>query len=357
MSTTNLQPSPADERRAFLEARRSGLGGSDIAAVLGLSPYATPLDVYLSKIEPVSDADAAIDNEPMLWGRLLEDVIAREFSERTKRKVQRVRTQLRHPSHAFAIANIDRAIVPDGSRAYIGTAKQGREGMLCGAESLLEVKTASAFKAEAWGDDDAPDIPVQYAAQGMWYLGVTQLPSVQFACLIGGQRLVLRTLERDDEFIAYMLDEAARFWREHVQRREPPPPRSPDDVLRMFPQHLGGKTVEVGNDAAMRMAVLRAFEARDALRAAMTRYDAAADELKLAFGNAEAMTLGGERVATWKATKDTETIDWQAVATAVMQDARDGVLLSQTLSDYAARFTCRNPGTRRFLLRTVPSRN
>ena len=58
MSTTDMT------REAWLDRRRAGIGGSDVAALLGLSRWKTPLDVFLDKTgrsEPIPD------NEPMLW--------------------------------------------------------------------------------------------------------------------------------------------------------------------------------------------------------------------------------------------------------------------------------------------------
>ena len=43
------------ERRAWLEARRSGVGASEIAAILGLDPFRGPLDTWLSKVEKTSN--------------------------------------------------------------------------------------------------------------------------------------------------------------------------------------------------------------------------------------------------------------------------------------------------------------
>lgn len=93
-------------RDAWLAARRSGIGGSDIAAICGLSPYQTPYDVWLDKLGQGEEVDP---NSPgIYWGTVLEDVVAREYAQRTGAKVQRVNTMMRHPEADFALAKINR---------------------------------------------------------------------------------------------------------------------------------------------------------------------------------------------------------------------------------------------------------
>jgi putative phage-type endonuclease len=72
-------------RDEWLAARRTGIGGSDIAAILGLSPWRTPLDVYRDKVDGAEQPET----EAMRWGRLLEDVIAREYAVRAGVRIQR----------------------------------------------------------------------------------------------------------------------------------------------------------------------------------------------------------------------------------------------------------------------------
>lgn len=299
----------APERIEWLARRRSGIGGSDIAALLGLSPWSTPLDVYESKVSDQHANDGG--NEAMRWGTLLEDVVAREFAQRERVRVQRVNSMLRHPEHAFAIANIDRAIVDDGTRARVAP-----NGLLAGANELLEVKTVSAFAGKDWGDDDTPRIPLHYAAQGMWYLGVTGVPRLRFACLIGGQRYVVRTLDRDEDAIAAMFDAAGRFWREHVESNVPPPPTRASDVARVFKRD-DGTMLNIDNDGDTLASVARLLELRERIKALETEAESISDALKLAIGSAAGLAVRGTPVVTWKASKDSKRTDWAAVADAL----------------------------------------
>ncbi len=330
----------AIDREAWLAQRRSGVGGSDVAAILGLSPWSTPLDVYESK---VGAAPMSEPNEPMRWGTLLEDVVAREFADREGVRVQRVRTMLRHPAHPFAIANIDRAIVAPGVRARV----DNRTGWLAGATDLLEVKTGSAFGLADWGDDDAPTIPLHYAAQGMWYLGVTGAARVRFAALLGGQRYFTRMLERDDAAIASMFDVAEAFWREHVEAQVPPPPTSVADMMRRYPRDDGAMR-EIANDADAMRDVAALLEFRERIKALQAEADKLTDALKMRIADAAGLSVRGCPVATWKAGKDKATTDWQGVALD-LQGRFD--IPKDDFARSVEAFTTTAPGDRRFYLK------
>lgn len=292
-------------RQDWLTRRQAGIGGSDVAAILGISPWKTPLDVYNSKVEPVA-ADEEM-SEAAYWGIVLEDVVAREYATKTVSKIQRINDLVRHPEHPWAIANLDRVIVTPGSRARLDDA-----GRLLGADGLLECKTASAYKASDWGrdgDDDA--IPVHYAAQAMWYLAVTGLPWCDFATLIGGQRFVTKRVERDEETIAVLLEKCRAFWFDHVQARRPPEPSNVDDVLKLFSAD-DGTTIEANED--LLIAYNEAVVYRQQIETAEEELAKRTETIKLALKSASALAINGKPLVTWKKAKDSTKTDWQATA-------------------------------------------
>jgi putative phage-type endonuclease len=320
----------------WLSARKSGVGGSDIAAILGLSPWKTSVDVWLDK---TGQAEGAIGNEEAVrWGTLLEDVVAREYAERTANTVQRVNRILRHPDHEWAIGNIDRAIVAPGSRVRV--ADDG--GTLLGADGLLEVKTASAYKAGEWGrDGDEDAVPVHYQAQVMWYLGITGQQWADVAALIGGQRMIVRRLHRDDETIAAMLDRAHEFWRKHVLTRQPPEPVNAKDVERLFPDD-NGEAVEATDNLLAAYNAAREAKARIAQDEADFEY--AVEMIKLALGERSTLTLNGKPIVTWKASKPAKRTDWKALV------YHHWPVPPRDLVD---QFTTETPGSRRFLIKEI----
>lgn len=81
-----------EQRAAWLKGRRTGIGGSDVAAVLGLNPWKTPLDVWNDKLGLSEDKEMS---EPAYWGTVLEDTVAKEFQLRTGKRVQMNRLLIR----------------------------------------------------------------------------------------------------------------------------------------------------------------------------------------------------------------------------------------------------------------------
>jgi putative phage-type endonuclease len=152
------------DRAQWLEERRSGIGGSDVAPMLGLSPWKTPFALWQDKTGRAVEVEPdEAQRERMHFGTVLEDVVAREHAARTGQRVQRVTSMLRHPDVPIALANLDRAIVEDGSRARWDQAA----GRVLGARGILECKTAHALAQNSadWGEPGTDQVPAYYWMQ------------------------------------------------------------------------------------------------------------------------------------------------------------------------------------------------
>ena len=105
-------------REEWLDYRRRGIGGSDAAAVLGISPFLTGRDIYYEKTGTERLA-ALPDNWVALEvGHLLEDLTAKIFSEQTGLPVYQKKKMFYHPSCTFMLADLDYlATMPDGRTA------------------------------------------------------------------------------------------------------------------------------------------------------------------------------------------------------------------------------------------------
>ena len=134
----------------FLNNRRQGIGGSDIAAIIGVSKFKTALEVYLSKTTDQPEQQG----EHLYWGHALENPIIDRFVRDTGANVIRQPEMRRHPQHEWAIANAD-ALIVDGAG---------------NPQAILEIKTSSAFKSREWGADDTDEVPIEYIAQVQWYM-------------------------------------------------------------------------------------------------------------------------------------------------------------------------------------------
>lgn len=178
-------------REQWFEERRKGLGGSDASVILGVNPWRSAFDLWLEKTgEYIQD----VSNEKMYWGNVLEDVVAKEFSKRTGKKVRRKNVMIQHPDHEWMIANVDRVVV--------------------GEKAILECKTTSAFNQ--WDS-----VPHYYYAQVQHYLAVMNFDMAYLAVLIGGQQYKDFDIPRNDEYIEALIQAEEQFWH-LVQTKEPP---------------------------------------------------------------------------------------------------------------------------------------
>ena len=219
------------ERLEWLKTRQTGIGGSDVAAILGLSRYKSALDVYNDKVGEVSDSE---QSQAAYWGTQLEDIVAKEFQKRTGMKVQKINSQLSRDG--WMHANIDRAVVnPEisGNVRVLDEAKQLETGRLLTTDSILECKTASSFIADQWGPSQEAEIvagkavvehkiPIYYETQVQWYMGVTGAKRCYVAALLGGQDFRIYCVERDDDVIDALQQQCREFWFERVLKQVPP---------------------------------------------------------------------------------------------------------------------------------------
>ena len=216
-----------EQRAAWLEGRRTGIGGSDVAAVLGLNPWKTPLDVWNDKLGLSEDKGMS---EPAYWGTVLEDTVAREFQQRTGMKVQKVTHQFVDPECDWMIANIDRAIInreiAKKVRPLLDVEEIERYANITGVERPIntdiafEAKTANAFTADLWGPSQEleikqnnlrteHEIPLYYETQIQWYCGILRLRGMYLAVLIGGSDFRMYWIDaRPDVF--QVITESAR---------------------------------------------------------------------------------------------------------------------------------------------------
>ena len=266
----------------WLKARQTGIGGSDVAAVLGIDPYKTALDVYREKIAE-TPAETP-DNPALIAGRKLEAVVAEWFEEATGYRVLNDFKIRRHRKYPFLIANIDRLIVSQNGR---GT-------------GILEVKTTNRYSFRHWTDEG---IPPQYYAQLQHYLFVTGHRWGAFAVLVDGREFYRFEVGRDEEFIPAMESLLIRFWKEHVEKRIPPEPQTKGDVLFLYPKSAAGKVVEAVPEVFDTYLELKNLQEK--IKALQEEEKKLKDRLLVVMRDAEALTFDGKVLATFKSVTQT----------------------------------------------------
>jgi len=175
----------------WIEFRNLGIGGSDVATVLGLNKYKSPYQLWLEKTGQIELSHE--ESEPAYFGTKLEDFVAKEFEIRSGKKVRKSNYTYIHEDYDFLRANVDRLIVNENA--------------------ILECKTASTFLKKEWENDE---VPLAYLCQVQHYMNVLNKQYAYFAVLIGGQKFVWKKINRDQELIDMIQEKLVSFWNDNI---------------------------------------------------------------------------------------------------------------------------------------------
>ena len=219
---------------AVVPDRRKFLGGSDIAAILGISPWKTGVDLWLDKITPPREDGHNAGAKRR--GNRLEPYIVDMIREEHGLDIVRRGERYVDSEVPFFAAEIDAETqLPSRSIAEPGAIEN------------IEIKTVHPFKAKEWGMEDTDELPLHYVAQVQWGLGVTRRKVCRVYALIGDD-LKPYVVERDDETIAALRARAGAFWTDFVLPRIRPPldfgnSKTLDTLRRLYPG-TDGSTVQ-----------------------------------------------------------------------------------------------------------------
>lgn len=223
------------DRSAWLEARRSYLTASEMAAVLGADSWKSAFQVYAEKLTPPKP-DTADFMSPMFWGKTLEQPIlqaaAKHYGWQNYRAGGALLVSRKHPLLA---ATLDAEV--ELADQYINAA------------CVLEGKTTSFFMRRDW-DEETQELPQRVLIQAQHQLLVTQAPLAIVFCLIGGNKPVKVLVEPDERFHRFMVEKAEWFF-DLLARGCPPPitARDTEALERFFPAANDGSVVRLPIEA------------------------------------------------------------------------------------------------------------
>lgn len=275
MNATRLVNTKELSHEDWLEYRRRGIGGSDVAAICQMSRYKSPMAVYLDKIGEISPIE---DDPKMKAGRILEPVIAEWFAEETGYRAWQQHAIFQHREHSFMLANIDR--------------------WLPGQNAGLECKNTSEYAA---GDWEGVEAPREYILQCNHYMAVTGADRWYLAVLIGGWNFQWRVIERDEELIQSLIEIERAFWHNHVLAQNPPAISHQDtDYLKnLYPSSAPESIIHLPDQEAWPI-MQSLFDARRTKRFAEEQERTAKNQLMGMMGEAEKAYYQGELRFTWK---------------------------------------------------------
>lgn len=270
----------AEQRQEWLQQRRTGIGGSDAAVVLGMSKWKTPLQLYQEKL---SSEQSYFDNEPMKWGRVLEPVIRQEYAERTGQTILKTGEELiRSEQHPFMVASLD-GFTED--------------------EKVVEIKTARYDFG--WGSEGTDEVPTEYLLQVQHYMLVTGFKMTDIAVLIAGSDFRIYHVEADPELHELMIQGEGAFW-ERVTNQIPPEPVNEGDLLRYFKEK--DKAIDATADLAMTHARLKQIKGE--IKALEGEEQGLKEQVMGFMGEHNTLNgSDGKALITWKSGKPVKRLD------------------------------------------------
>jgi putative phage-type endonuclease len=259
--------------------RKAFIGGSDIAGIMGMSDWATPLSIWAIKTGLIAEKDLS-DVEEVQTGIDLEDYVAKRFMKATGLKLRRDERDFTHPKFPYMQAHIDRWIV--------------------GEDALFEAKTTSAWNLKKW---DGDSIPQPYILQVMWYCGILKKSVGYIAVLIGGQKFRWKKIDFDQELFDKMVETAKYFWEEFVEKKVAPMASADDNeemVSLLFPKS-GENILKISDHEAevLNQLVEERQGGIEQKKIVEKELDEIEAKLKLMIGSNEALESGTYR-ASWK---------------------------------------------------------
>jgi putative phage-type endonuclease len=334
-----------NDRDNWLAERRTGLGGSDIAKVFGLSKWGTEVDVWLDKKGLAADKP---ESEAMMLGTALEPYVANRFSKEVEKGLIEYQPMIHGDGeNSFALGNLDRIVVEPMQDVNDMLRKLSSGDLSC-IESILECKTAT--RMDDWHDEFGNFIvPEYYRCQVLHYLGlVPSAKRIYVAVYYTGltKGFEWGVIERDDSLISKMFAVEREWWNKHIVGNEMPDANNKAEVVELFPASVEDSTKAVTKDIAL--AITRYNDAKDRYNKAEVEKEAAEDEIALFLGEKEAIVSeDGKMVyATFKSSRDTvrDVTDWEAVAKQLASSVFGG---EELLKDIVAKNTVFGKVTRK----------
>lgn len=270
-------------REDWLVRRSYGIGASESAAILGLSPFMSPYALWAKKTGLVEDTD---ESELQRWGNILEPAICDEYSAQTGRKViDHGRFAVRKSETCpVMLATLDREVHADD-----------KDGPGC-----MDAKNVGAYRLDEWKDG----VPLYYQVQLQHQMEVTGWKWASIGALVGGNKFLWCDVERNESFINLLRAKCVEFWG-LVDSRTPPDvdgsTSTAETLRRLFPRE-SGETIALPGEAMDWDYEIK--EANEAIKTAEARKELAQSKIKAAMGTAAYGVLpGGGRFSLMTTTR------------------------------------------------------
>jgi putative phage-type endonuclease len=274
----------------FTQDRTKYIGGSDIGAILGLSKFRTPLEVWMEK---TGKEVRQLDSLPLRFGSFAEEFVASEYARATGFELLHDESIYIHPTQPMMSAHVDRFVLGDGLNKP--------------ATRLLECKTANPFARGEWGEPGTDQIPMSYLCQCIWYMAITGIEQCDLAVLFGNSDFRIYEIERDLELEALVIEKALHFWKEYVLKDIPPLAQTEGDYQALFKKSDPSKTIEANQKTVELIRQLQSLSKQSGdVDSEITQIK---QHIMSEMKEAEVLSYQGNVIATWKAPKPSFRLD------------------------------------------------
>lgn len=274
----SIAEQPTD-REEWLQRRRKCLGASEVATILGLNEFATPYDVWASKVHDVRRESS----QAAELGHVLQPGIAAYASRQLGLTLTSEEDFSRHPVHDWAGATTDYTFVDS-----------------FGGTGILEIK---ATRESYW-----PEIPNRVLTQAAWQSWVKGIDRVLIGTLHASTRFELYEFDftRDATWFGDVFEACREWWQKHVVGGQPPSGFPRSDLAAAI-RATAGKRIELDEQDYFVLGELADLKRQrkaidDSIKARETI-------LKARLGDAEIADYCGKTVLTWKQSKARQTFD------------------------------------------------
>lgn len=177
--------------------RSKRIGGSDVAAILGVHPYKTALDLWSEKVAGLTND---VDNYAIRKGLALEGVLLDFAKEKLGLLTMHRNQKYIHPKYPYMAGEVD---------------------AICNAGSVvLEAKSVgNSAKEKFW---QSGQIPPHYELQIRFYMAISDADRAHLVADLGEYEPRIYDIERDRLFEDLLISNVKAFWEGHVLTKIPP---------------------------------------------------------------------------------------------------------------------------------------